>query len=168
MASSTMEVTPTDVVSQDFTAIHSRDFVVAFSVDQSPEEVFDAVNNVRGWWSEEIEGDTDRLGAAFEFHYQDIHRSTQKITEFVPGRKVAWLVTDAQLNFVKDKSEWEGTEVVFEITKKGDKAELRFTHAGLVPAFECYDACSGAWGFYVGDSLRSLITTGKGQPAPKE
>jgi hypothetical protein len=44
---------------------------------------------------------------------------------------------DSQLNFVKDKTEWNGTDIVFEITKKDDKTELRFTHVRLVPAFEC-------------------------------
>jgi len=55
-----------------------------------------------------------------------------------------------------------------EIAETGDKTELRFTHFGLVPTFECYGDCSGAWGFYINDSLRGLITTGKGQPARKE
>ena len=145
-----------------------KDFTTSFSVDRSPREVFDAINDVRGWWSEEIDGSTDKLGAEFKFHHKDVHRSTQKITEFVPGKKVVWHVSDAQLNFVKNKTEWKGTDVVFEITRKGDKTELRFTHVGLVPAFECYGDCSGAWGFYINDSLRSLITTGKGQPYEKE
>ena len=145
-----------------------KDFSATFSVDQSPEEVFDAINNVRGWWSEEIDGSTDKLGAEFKFHYKDFHRNTQKITEFVPGKKVVWHVSEAKLNFVKNKTEWTGTDVVFEINRKGKKTELRFTHLGLVPAFECYGDCSGAWGLYINDSLRSLITKGKGQPIRKE
>ena len=145
----------------------NKSFTTAFLVSQTPEEVFDAVNDVRGWWSGEIDGPTDRLGAEFTYRYRDLHRSTQRITEWVPGRKVVWRVLDGQLNFVKDKTEWKGTDVVFEITRKGDKTELRFTHVGLVPAFECYGDCSGAWGFYVNDSLRSLITTGKGLPNKK-
>ena len=144
-----------------------RSFTTTFLVSQTPKEVFDAVNDVRGWWSGEIDGPTDRLGAEFTYRYRDLHRSTQRITEWVPGRKVVWRVLDGQLNFVKDKTEWKGTDVVFEITRKGDKTELRFTHVGLVPAFECYGDCSGAWGFYVNDSLRSLITTGKGLPNKK-
>src|ERR1017187_3111964 len=40
-------------------------FTAAFSVDQTPEEVFHAINNVRGWWSEDIEGPTGRAGGEF-------------------------------------------------------------------------------------------------------
>jgi uncharacterized protein YndB with AHSA1/START domain len=145
----------------------NQSFTTTFSVDQSPEEVFDAINNVRGWWSEEIDGSTDKLGAEFKFHYKDLHRSTQKITELVPGKKVVWHILESRINFVKDKTEWKGTDIVFEITKKHGKTELRFTHVGLVPAIECYGDCSGAWGFYINDSLRGLITTGKGQPNKK-
>src|SRR5271170_4974743 len=62
--------------------METKDYTTSFTVDQSPEEVFNAINNVRGWWSEEIEGDTDRLGTEFRFHHKDLHRSTQNITEF--------------------------------------------------------------------------------------
>ena len=146
----------------------NQNYTTTFAVDQSPAEVFAAVNNVRSWWSGEIDGKTDKLGAEFSYRYQDIHRSTQKITELVPGKKVVWHVLDARINFVKDKAEWKGTDVVFEIAKKGGKTELRFTHVGLVPAIECYGKFAGAWGYYINDSLRSLITTGKGDPNPEE
>lgn len=146
----------------------NQNFTTSFIVDQSPKEVFDAVNNVRGWWSEEIEGRTDKLGAEFKFQYKDLHRSTHKITEWEPGKKVVWHTSDARINFVKHKTEWNDTDIVFEISTKGDKTELRFTHVGLVPAIECYGDCSGAWGFYINDSLRGLITSGKGQPNEKK
>ena len=143
-------------------------FTTSFTVDQSPDEVFAAVNNVRGWWSEEIEGETDKLGAEFRFHYKDFHRSTHRITEFVPGKKVVWHITDSSLNFVSNKDEWNGTDIVFEIARKGGRTELRFTHVGLVPALECYGDCSEGWGFYINDSLRGLIMTGKGKPEKRE
>jgi hypothetical protein len=146
----------------------TKDYTTSFLVDGTSEQVFAAINNVRGWWSGEIDGRTDKLGAEFTYRYQDVHRSTQRITELVPGKKVVWHVLDAKINFVKDKAEWNGTDIIFEITKKGDKTELRFTHVGLVPAIECYGKCAGAWGFYISDSLRSLIATGKGDPNPTE
>jgi uncharacterized protein YndB with AHSA1/START domain len=143
-----------------------QDFTTSFTVDQSPEQVFNAINNVRGWWSGEIDGETAKLGAEFKYRYKDFHHSTQKITEFVPGKKVVWHVTDAKLSSFQDETEWKSTDVVFEISRKGDKTELRFTHVGLVPAFQCYGDCSGAWGTLVNDNLRKLITTGKSQPDP--
>jgi hypothetical protein len=141
-----------------------QSLTISFTVDQSPEEVFNAINDVRGWWSGEIDGSTDSPGAEFTYRYKDVHRSTQRITEWVPGRKIVWHVVDSSINFVKDRAEWNGTEIVFEITRQDGRTELRFTHGGLIPAFECYGGCSGAWGFYINDSLRNLITTGKGQP----
>jgi hypothetical protein len=144
----------------------NQNFATTFSVSQTPEEAFDAINNVRGWWSQAIEGETDRLGAVFYYHYQDVHHCTFKITEFVANKKVVWHVLHNFFNFVKDKTEWNGTDIVFEIAKKGDKTEVHFTHVGLVPAYECYGVCSDAWGSYINGSLRNLIDTGKGQPNP--
>ncbi len=156
-----------DVVSKA-ARMSGQDYTTSFTVDQSPEEVFDAINNVRGWWSEEIVGSTDKLGADFTFEQKDLHRSTQEITELVPAEKVVWRVVDSRLDFVKDRTEWNGTNIVFEIAKKKDKTELIFTHVGLVPALECYEDCSDGWSFYINDSLRRLIETGKGQPNRKE
>jgi Activator of Hsp90 ATPase homolog 1-like protein len=144
----------------------SQSYATAFVVDQTPQEAFDAITNVRGWWSGEIEGSTDALGEEFTYRYQDVHHSTQKITELIPGKKVVWHVLDAYLNFTEDPDEWVGTDITFEVARKGNQTEVRFTHLGLVPEFECFDKCSNAWGFYINSSLRSLITTGKGAPNP--
>jgi hypothetical protein len=142
----------------------SQSFSTAFLVDQSPEEAFSAITNVRGWWSRQIEGVTDELDAEFTYRYQDVHCSKQRITEFVPNKKVVWRVLDASLNFTENPNEWTGTEVTFEVSEQGEQTEVSFRHLGLVPAFECYDKCSSAWSFYINNSLRRLITTGQGAP----
>jgi uncharacterized protein YndB with AHSA1/START domain len=147
--------------------MNDKDFTTTITIDRSPKEVFDAINNVRGWWGE-IDGSTDKLGAEFKYHYKDIHLSSQKITELVPGKKVVWHVVDSRLDFVKDKTEWNGTDIVFQIAKKDDKTELRFTHVGLVPALECYEDCKEGWSFLIKDNLRKLIRAGKGKPIEKE
>ena len=144
--------------------MHNQHYTATFAVDQTPEQVFAAITNVRGWWSEQIDGRTDQVGAEFKYHYRDVHRARFKITEFVPAKKIVWHVVENYFDFVEDKTEWMGTDVVFEIGKQGDKTELRFTHVGLVPAYECYSVCTDAWGSYVKGSLRDLITTGAGQP----
>jgi hypothetical protein len=146
----------------------SQNFATMFVVDQTPDEAFAAITNVRSWWSGEIEGRTDTQGEEFTYRYQDVHYTKQLISEFVPGRKVVWQILDAYLSFTEDPSEWTGTEVVFEVVPKGDQTEIRFSHVGLVPEFECYDQCSSAWGFYINNSLKSPITKGQGEPNAKE
>ena len=146
----------------------TSDFTTTLLVDQTPREVFAAINNVRGWWSEEIEGNTDQLNEEFAYHYKDIHFSRMKITEFIPDKKVVWLVQDNYFNFIKDEKEWVGTKISFDISPKGKQTQLVFSHIGLVPEYECYDICHEAWTNYIQNSLRNLITTGQGQPNPKE
>lgn len=146
----------------------SQNFTTTFLVDQSPDEAFAAITNVRGWWSGEIEGRTDAQGEEFTYRYQDMHYTKQRIGEMVPGRKVAWRIVDSSLSFTEDPNEWTGTEVIFEVAPKGDQTEIRFAHVGLVPELECYEQCSSAWGFYINNSLRRLITTGQGESNAKE
>ena len=146
----------------------TKNFTTTILVDRTPQEAFDAISDVRGWWSGEIDGRTDALGAEFTYSHKTVHRTTQKITEFVPGKKVVWHVTSSHIDFVRDKHEWDGTDIVFEIAKKGDKTEIRFMHLGLVPHVECFNACSDAWGSYIMGSLRSLMTTGNADPNQRE
>jgi hypothetical protein len=137
-----------------------QDFSTAFKVDQTPDEAFAAINDVRSWWTGDIIGSTDVLGGEFTYRYGDMHYSKQKITELVPGEKVVWTVLDGRINFVDDKDEWTGTTIRFEIARKDDRTEVRFTHVGLVPENQCFNGCSNAWTYYINDSLRGLIAGG--------
>jgi hypothetical protein len=142
----------------------TSDFTTTLLIDQSPKEAFDAINTPRGWWSEEIEGNTENLNDEFTYHFEDIHSCRMKLIEVVPDKKVVWFVIDNYFKFTKDKSEWIGTKISFDISKQGNKTQIRFTHYGLVPAYECYDICRDAWSTYIHNSLGGLISTGKGQP----
>jgi len=153
---------------KDIKAMDNQDFTTTILVEQTPQEAFNAINNVRGWWSKNIDGSTDKLNSDFFYHYKDVHLCKMKIVEFVPAQKVVWLVTDNYFSFTKDKSEWKGTKMIFEIAKKESKTEIRFTHQGLVPQYECYKVCNEAWTNYIKNSLFDLVTTGKGQPSSKE
>ena len=146
----------------------TTDFSTTIVVDKSPQDVFNAVTNVRGWWSEEIVGGTSKLNDVFDYHFEDVHRSKMKLIEVIPGQKVVWEVLDNYFKFTKDQNEWKGDRIIFEITEKDGKTQLKFTHNGLQPHYECYDICRDAWSTYIKQSLYNLIMTGKGQPNGKD
>jgi hypothetical protein len=145
---------------------HPDDFTATVSVGQSPEAALAAIVNVRGWWSENIEGPTDRPGEEFTYSHEDVHRCTIVVTEITSPTRVAWRVVDNSFNFTDDTREWNGTEISFHIQRRASTTEIHFTHLGLVPAYECFDVCTKAWDFYLQTSLRGLIETGKGLPNP--
>ncbi|WP_118975998.1 SRPBCC family protein [Taibaiella koreensis] len=148
--------------------MNNQDFSTTIIVDQTAKEVFDAINNVRGWWSEDIEGPTTEQGDVFLYHYRDVHLSKIKLEQVVPEEKVVWHILDNRFNFIDDQAEWKDTKVIFEISHNEGKTTLRFTHQGLTPAYECFEICNDAWTNYIRKSLYELITKGKGQPNPKE
>ncbi|MBD0333628.1 MAG: SRPBCC domain-containing protein [Chitinophagaceae bacterium] len=151
----------------------TENYTKTYLVDKSPNEIFNAITNVREWWSgfnsEEIEGSSKEPNDEFTFMAGGgAHYSKQKLVEIIPDKKIVWLVTESKLNFLKKEDEWTGTKLSFEISKEGDKTQVRFTHLGLVPEIECYDSCSSAWSQYMEQFLSSLITAAKGQPDKKK
>ncbi|WP_423126484.1 SRPBCC family protein [Gaoshiqia sp. Z1-71] len=146
----------------------NTNFTTSFVVNQTPEAVFRGIVHVRGWWSEEIEGPTENLHDEFIYRYRDVHTSKIKLIEVVPNEKIVWLVLENRFNFTEDEGEWTGNKMVFEISRRTGQTQVRFTQLGLTPEYECYDICKDAWTHYINDSLHGLITTGKGQPNPKE
>lgn len=146
----------------------TSNYTTTILVENSASEVFNAINNVGGWWSEEIEGVTDAINQEWSYHYQDVHICKMKIIELVPNQKVVWQVMNNHFSFTKNKEEWIGNKLVFEITTKDNKTQLQFTQIGLVPEYECYDICENAWNTYIQKSLFCLITTGKGEPNRKD
>lgn len=138
-------------------------YTFSYDVPQSPQAVYDAITDVRGWWSQRIDGSTDQLGE-FIYSVPEIHRTRARITDLVPGERVVWHVLENWFAFAPDEDEWAGTDIRFDIEPAGTGARLTFTHVGLTPDLDCFEGCSLAWSNHALSSLRDLITTGSGAP----
>jgi len=147
--------------------MEKQNYTASIKIDATPQEVFKSINNITDWWTENMEGSSQKLNDEFTVQFGDIHYSLQKIVEFIPNKKVVWLVTDSHLSWIKDKQEWTNTKISFEIISKGTYTQLIFTHIGLVPEIECYNNCRKGWEQYIKDSLFKLLTSGKGLPDKK-
>ncbi|WP_286831193.1 SRPBCC domain-containing protein [Sphingobacterium sp. UBA6308] len=145
-----------------------EDFKMSITVDAGAQRVFEAINNVRGWWSQNIEGLTAALHDEFIYHYQDVHRCRIRIETMETDRKVVWRVLENYFKFTQDEREWTNSSIIFDIVEDVGTTTLHFTHRGLNSQMECYKVCHDAWTYYIADSLRQLILTGMGQPTPKE
>jgi hypothetical protein len=141
--------------------MQQTNFTTVILVNQSPIEVFKSVIQPEKWWSGEIEGSSSKLNDEFTYRYKDLHMSKQRVIEFIPNKKVVWLVTESMINYVEDKQEWTGTKIIFEISEEGNKTSLRFTHQGLHQEIACFNSCSTSWTRLMQESLFRLITTGK-------
>ncbi len=148
--------------------MENNNYTSTFKVDKDAPTTFKAIKNFRGWWSEEIEGNTEKLGETFLYHYKDIHLCKLKLTEEIPNVKLVYLVTDNEFNFIKDKTEWVNTKLIFDISKDGEQTKVTFTHEGLTPQDECFKICNDSWANYIQGSLKKLIETGIGNPNAKE
>jgi hypothetical protein len=148
--------------------MENKNYKAAIVVSQPANEVFKSINSVSKWWSENLAGDSENLDGIFTIHFSEDTFVTHKLIELVPDKKVVWLVTDCYLPWLKDKTEWTNTKMIFEISNKGNSTEINFIHIGLVPEVECYDGCVKGWDQYVKGSLVKLITEGKGEPQPEK
>jgi NAD(P)-dependent dehydrogenase (short-subunit alcohol dehydrogenase family) len=137
-------------------------FTTVFTVDRTPAQVFDAINDVRRWWAGDVDGVTDELDAEFTYRSSTTHVSRQRVVELVPGQRVVWRVVDSHLSFAGEKDAWTGTDIVFDISAVDGGTEVRFTHVGLDARHDCFNVCSTAWTFYIDEALRGLLTKDRG------
>ena len=144
-----------------------QDYTASILVRATTNKAFKCINEVAAWWTENIEGSSEKLNDVFIVHFGEAF-VTMKIVESVPDKRVVWNVTDCYVHWLADKEEWKNTRIVFDISAEGDSTRIQFTHVGLTPQAECYDNCVKGWDQYIKDSLAKLINEGKGLPQRKQ
>lgn len=132
----------------------NKNFQFSFITPKNKSEVFAYLINPENWWAglfdETIVGKSIAVNDEFSFRAGDgVHYSNQKLIVLEADKKIVWEITESNLSFLKNTSEWTGTKISFDIEQEGDQTKVTFTHQGLVPEFECYGSCSNAWTRYL-------------------
>ncbi len=142
----------------------AENFNCRITANVTAAEAMEAISQVSHWWAKDVTGSTEKLNDEFTVRFGETFVDF-KIIEFIPGNKIVWLVTNSYLPWLKDRSEWKTTKVIFRISTIDNQTTVNFTHSGLVPQLECYDTCVAGWNKYIPGSLRQLLNNGVGQPA---
>ena len=140
-----------------------QDYKLSISAPVSASEAYDKIARVSEWWAKDFTGSADNLGDVFTVRFGETFVDFQ-VTEAVPSRKAVWHVTDCYLPWLQHKTEWNGTNVEFEIAADQNETTVTLTHEGLVPEVECFDGCVQGWNQYFGGSFRQFLTEGHGMP----
>jgi len=143
--------------------IAEQDFRLNLTAKASAKEVMEKISQVNLWWAKNFKGHASKLNDKFSVYFGDTYVDF-KISEVIPDRKITWLVTDCNLHWIKDKKEWNNTEVIWTLTEKDGKTNIDFVHKGLIPESECYESCKPGWTGHIKGSLLNLIVEGKGSP----
>lgn len=140
------------------------DFSTHFTTTATPRQVAAAIDDVRGWWSGEIEGSAGAVGDTFTYRWAELHHSTQQVARRDVDR-IEWTVMDGGPRFTDIADEWKGTTIRFDLAEHGGTTVVTFTHVGLTDALACYEACTPAWAEYV-EALQRLSETGSHNDTP--
>ncbi|GIM82905.1 SRPBCC family protein [Salinispora arenicola] len=127
----------------------------------TPEKVYHALTTVEGlaaWWTDDTKGSGD-VGGVLEFRFPS-GGVDMEVTELRPSERVRWRVADGP-------EEWIGTTINWGLHQSGDYTIVLFKHEGWQEPVEFMHHCTTRWGSYL-MSLKSLVETGEGAPAPRD
>ncbi|MFE7170774.1 SRPBCC domain-containing protein [Streptomyces sp. NPDC057616] len=137
------------------------DILHRIGVTSSPDDVYAALTTIEGlsdWWTQDTEGDTE-VGGVIRFRFGP-GGFDMKVLEGRPGEHVRWEVVDGP-------EEWIGTQVHFDLKQEDGYTIVLFRHEGWKEPVEFMYHCSTKWATFL-MSLKRLIETGKGEPAPRD
>ena len=146
------------------------DFALSYIYDAPPLAVYNSLATqmgIRGWWTECcVVGTEVGAHAAFVFPHGNFF-AVMKVAALKKGKLVEWRCLacqhDVKTNY-RDRHDWVGTKISFRLKPVGRaQTQLEFAHHGL-GKLECHGQCASIWAFFLGQSLRQMLRTGKGMP----
>ena len=142
--------------------MENKNYHRTITVNATAAEAMKKIKQVNLWWGKNFTGSSEKLNDKFTVRFSDTYFFDFQISELVPNKKVVWKVTDCNMPGYSDKTEWNNTKMVFELSEVKGKTKIDFTHVGLVKEMECYSDCEWGWNYYISESLPKLFKTGKG------
>lgn len=133
------------------------DIVHSVDIQTTPDRLYEAITTQQGlskWWTPEVKAEPV-IGALNEFHF---HGTILKfrVDRLEPTYLVAW-------SGVQVPADWEGTQVLFDITPANDTINLKFSHIGFASPGGSFGVTSYSWAQYL-RSIKLLLETGEGEP----
>lgn len=144
---------------------NGNDHQCVFVFDLSSKKVFESLTiEIPEWWSKHFEGESDCAGKLFTVRFGSTYK-TMLVQELIPHKKVVWEVLDALIDIpeLRNKREWVGTRILWEIVEQEEVSTLILTHHGLNSGLECFSICENGWNSFT-ESLSNYLNTGQGQP----
>jgi hypothetical protein len=144
--------------------MENKSYRNSIQVNGSGDEAMKKIAQINFWWKNDFSGSAERPGDRFTVPFGELNGESSFVdfivTNIIPGQKAVWTVTDCYLPWFNDKKEWNGTELVFELSEENGRTKIDFTHVGLIPDIECYTACEQGWNGHITDGLANFINDG--------
>jgi hypothetical protein len=141
------------------------DYQSSITANVTPKDAVDKISRVSEWWAKDFEGKSEEPNDVFTVRFKNGDMYKVKVSEIIPNKKVIWEVIDSNQGWHANHTEWVGTKIVWEVFPQKDGTEVKMTHVGLVPEFECFDKCSLGWDYLMEKSLQKLLNDNEGMPA---
>ncbi len=143
--------------------MEQQNYHSTITTNVTPHQAYTSIARVDAWWAKNFNGSALHEGDIFSVRFGET-TVTFSISEAIPDKKTVWHVTDCYLPWLKNKTEWTNTSIVWELKSEGNTTQIDMTHVGLTPEVECYESCNKGWNEHINDSLRQLLTDGTGNP----
>ena len=113
---------------------------------------------IPGWWTPDFTGAAKKQDDEFTVRFGKTEK-TFVVEKIIPGIRITWKCIKAFINadFLRNKNEWVGTKIHWEMARSGNQSVLSLTHEGLTKLIECYDICEKGWNHYIDGPLKDYL-----------